>query len=42
MLSRYRILDLSDEGAMICGQILGDLGANVILVEPPDAQRRGG
>ena len=35
MLSQYRILDLSDRGAMICGQILGDLGADVILVEPP-------
>ena len=41
MLSRYRILDLTDQGAMICGQILGDLGADVILVEPPDgAQAR--
>src|ERR1700740_225109 len=35
MLSRYRILDLTDQGAMLCGQILGDLGADVILVEPP-------
>jgi crotonobetainyl-CoA:carnitine CoA-transferase CaiB-like acyl-CoA transferase len=35
MLSHYRILDLSDEGALICGQILGDLGADVVLVEPP-------
>jgi CoA transferase family III len=35
MLSPYRVLDLTDEGAMICGQILGDLGADVILVEPP-------
>jgi crotonobetainyl-CoA:carnitine CoA-transferase CaiB-like acyl-CoA transferase len=34
MLSRYRVLDLTDEGALICGQILGDLGADVILVEP--------
>ena len=34
MLSPYRVLDLTDEGAMICGQILGDLGADVILVEP--------
>ena len=36
MLSPYRVLDLTDEGALICGQILGDLGADVILVEPPD------
>src|SRR5262245_16468000 len=35
MLSPYRVLDLTDEGALICGQILGDLGADVILVEPP-------
>jgi crotonobetainyl-CoA:carnitine CoA-transferase CaiB-like acyl-CoA transferase len=35
MLSPYRILDLTDEGFMICGQILGDLGADVVLVEPP-------
>jgi crotonobetainyl-CoA:carnitine CoA-transferase CaiB-like acyl-CoA transferase len=36
MLNTYRVLDLSDAGALICGQILGDLGADVILVEPPD------
>jgi crotonobetainyl-CoA:carnitine CoA-transferase CaiB-like acyl-CoA transferase len=35
MLSPYRVLDLTDDGSMICGQILGDLGADVILVEPP-------
>ncbi|MBV8359899.1 MAG: CoA transferase [Deltaproteobacteria bacterium] len=41
MLSPYRVLDLTDEGAMICGQVLGDLGADVILVEPPSgAQAR--
>src|SRR5229473_2099569 len=34
MLSPYRVVDLTDEGVMICGQILGDLGADVILVEP--------
>jgi crotonobetainyl-CoA:carnitine CoA-transferase CaiB-like acyl-CoA transferase len=39
MLSPYRVLDLTDEGAMICGQILGDLGADVILVEPPGGAR---
>jgi len=35
MLNPYRVVDLTDEGALICGQILGDLGADVILVEPP-------
>ena len=34
MRSPYRVVDLTDDGAMICGQILGDLGADVILVEP--------
>ena len=35
MLSAYRVLDLSDERGQLCGQILADLGAEVILVEPP-------
>ena len=35
MLSRSRVLDLTDGGAALCGQILGDLGADVVLVEPP-------
>lgn len=35
MLSPYRVLDLTDHGAMLAGQIFGDLGADVILVEPP-------
>jgi crotonobetainyl-CoA:carnitine CoA-transferase CaiB-like acyl-CoA transferase len=34
MLSPYRVLDLSDERGQLCGQILGDLGADVVLVEP--------
>ena len=44
MLSPYRVLDLSDERGQLCGQILGDLGADVILVEPPggsSARTRG-
>jgi crotonobetainyl-CoA:carnitine CoA-transferase CaiB-like acyl-CoA transferase len=30
-----RILDLSEDGRMICGKILADLGADVIKIEPP-------
>jgi crotonobetainyl-CoA:carnitine CoA-transferase CaiB-like acyl-CoA transferase len=35
MLSRLRVLDMTDGGAGLCGQILGDLGADVVLIEPP-------
>ena len=35
MLSPYRVLDLSNERGQLCGQMLGDLGAEVILIEPP-------
>jgi len=33
MLSPYRVLDLTDEKGLLCGKILGDLGADVIKVE---------
>ncbi len=35
MLGPYRVLDLTDHRALICGQILADLGADVTVVEPP-------
>lgn len=35
MLGHMRVLDLADERGLVCGQILADLGADVIAVEPP-------
>ncbi|MBM3246860.1 MAG: CoA transferase, partial [Candidatus Omnitrophica bacterium] len=35
MLSPYRVLDLAGEKGLLCGKILGDLGADVIKVERP-------
>jgi len=35
MLDSYRVLDLTEDGCMLCGKILGDLGADVIKIEPP-------
>ena len=34
-LGPYRVLDLSEGGCMLGGKILGDLGADVIKIEPP-------
>ncbi|MBI4289640.1 MAG: CoA transferase, partial [Chloroflexi bacterium] len=43
-LSPYRALDLTDQKGFLCGKILGELGADVIKVEPPggDPGRRHG
>ena len=42
MLSPYRVLDLADERGIFCGKLLGDLGADVIKVEPPGGDRARG
>ena len=44
LLSPYRVLDLTDVRGQIAGMMLGDLGADVVRVEPPggsDARRSG-
>jgi crotonobetainyl-CoA:carnitine CoA-transferase CaiB-like acyl-CoA transferase len=35
LLRGYRVLELSDERGLLAGRILADLGADVVLVEPP-------
>ena len=35
ILSPYRVLDLSDDKGLMCGKLLGDLGADVIKIEKP-------
>jgi crotonobetainyl-CoA:carnitine CoA-transferase CaiB-like acyl-CoA transferase len=44
MLEGLRVLDLTDESGLLAGKILGDLGADVIVLEPPGGsplRRRG-
>jgi crotonobetainyl-CoA:carnitine CoA-transferase CaiB-like acyl-CoA transferase len=44
MLEGIRVLDLCDESGQLAGKVLGDLGADVIAVEPPEGKalrRRG-
>lgn len=44
MLAPYRVLDLAGEEGLLCGKLLGDLGADVIKIERPggDAARNIG
>jgi benzylsuccinate CoA-transferase BbsE subunit len=44
LLEDYRVLDLTDETGHFCGKVLGDLGADVIKIEPPggDPARKNG
>ena len=35
LLAPYRVLDLTDEKGILSGKLLGDLGADVIKIEPP-------
>lgn len=35
MLSRHRVIDLTEGGCLLAGQLLADLGADVIQIEPP-------
>ena len=35
-LQNYRILDLTDEKGHLCGRLLGDMGADIIKIEPPE------
>ncbi|MCP4085761.1 MAG: CoA transferase [Actinomycetia bacterium] len=39
MLSGYRVLDLTDDRGHLAGHLLAQLGADVVLVEPPGGHR---
>ena len=36
LLDAYRVLDLTGSNGWSCGRILGDLGADIVKIEPPD------
>lgn len=35
-LAGYRVIDVADEKGQLCARLLGELGADVIKVEPRD------
>ena len=37
-LEGLRVLELADEKGQFCGKLLGDLGADVIKIEPPGGE----
>ena len=44
ILENIKVLDLSTEEGFFCGKLLGDMGADVVKVEPPDgdpARKKG-
>jgi crotonobetainyl-CoA:carnitine CoA-transferase CaiB-like acyl-CoA transferase len=38
-LTGLRVLELADEKGQFCGKLLGDLGADVVKIEPPGGER---
>ena len=40
MLSSIRVLELCDETGVLAGKIFGDLGADVVKIEPPGGELR--
>src|SRR5947199_7937879 len=39
MLDPYLVVDMSDERGLFCGMVLGDLGADVVRIEPPGGNK---
>jgi len=41
VLSPYRVLDLTTERGLLCGQMLADMGADVVKVGIAEKERTG-